>query len=100
MTGEPVQEYEEYTVVWDGALEQTVEAANGVILQSSYGQDEEAGTLVQAWLDEIETAADSDSVRVEVFCLAHPHAPGIECECAQYASDHHPEYTFGGDDED
>lgn len=38
-------------------------------------------------------AAEDDWEEAEIFRIDHPHEPGIECECVQYLTDHHPVWS-------
>lgn len=39
-------------------------------------------------------ATDHPDQQVEVYALWHDHARGRDCECVQYAQDHHPLDTY------
>lgn len=95
--------YDEYTLVFDDALDEVQYVRDGRIFASGYGANAEGMTLDE-WLGPIESAARSQNVTAEVFLLSHGHAPPTadddgECVCAQYATSHQPEYTFGPDDD-
>lgn len=51
-------------------------------------------TLLNEWLGAVEAGAESDGYRAEVYMLWHEHDPNVECECAQYVTDHKPYRTF------
>ena len=72
--------YAELTVIVDGAVEEEATFA-----------DE---TLVTEFLNGLEREAEGDGVRMEIHRLDHDHARGMDCDCAQYATDHHPYRVF------
>jgi hypothetical protein len=41
----------------------------------------------------VEQALKDKTPRVEIHYRDHPHEQGIECECHQYDTDHHPFIT-------
>jgi hypothetical protein len=102
MANEP-QEYDEVSVVVDGVLEQVVcfDASQRVIA-SDYGMTQADGTQWTDFLDGIEATASQSGLRYEVFILSHGHPMDIgdeECACAQYVTDHNPNYVFNDDDD-
>lgn len=42
------------------------------------------------WLASIQGELRDSTETVEVYSMQHPHSPNLDCECAQYASDHRP----------
>ncbi len=93
------EQYDEYTVVWDGTLESIVLVSDGEVFEVEYGT-ETYPQSVDGWLAAIERGASESQTPVEVYVLSHGHSPDSdgECVCAQYLTDHHPDYTFGGYD--
>lgn len=77
-------DYRTVTVVVDGALEDEQYFTNDVA-----GSD-----ALSAYLDRTYEAAIGDRKRTEVYVLYHSHEIGAECECAQYATDHRPEFVW------
>jgi len=75
--------YAEVTVIVDGALE-----------ESQTFHDE---ALMRDFIDTIREEAEGHGYLTEVFVMYHDHADGIDCECAQYVTDHHPTYTYNGE---
>lgn len=64
--------------------------------------DSEATVLERDWdaylnamLSGIDAAFASDGQPTEVYILWHEHDMGVECECMQYVTDHHPDYVWG-----
>ena len=49
---------------------------------------------VDNWADAHLQAGAKANVLTEVYCRFHPHREGIECECAQYDTNHHPMTSF------
>jgi hypothetical protein len=97
MAQETVREYEEYTVVWDGAQdEKWVARLDGTFI----GDAPDNALTVDAWLEALSHDAIASDAHVEVYLLSHPHEFGIDCECVQYAQDHRPAFTFGPDADD
>ena len=93
--------YTEYWVVWDGALDESIDVADdGTIITPHTGY-----TTRVEWLDALESAARTEQAHVQVYCIHHYHAVDADlddygCECGQYATDHNPVYTFGQESED
>ena len=73
--------YADVTVVVDGALEASEVFTDYLLLEQ--------------FIKETRQAAEDDGYPTEVYILEHDHSPSVEdCCCAQYATDHHPTYTF------
>lgn len=90
--------YLEVSVLWEGALENVVIIPDGANarVDTVYGSEVPASDLEElATYFEREVAGKSDTV--EIFTLHHGHDnDGEECSCVQYATDHRPAFTFGG----
>jgi hypothetical protein len=97
------EEYREYSVIWDGALEEYFDVnADGII---SGGRGD--GMRIADYLDELEQAATEgewdDRPMVEVYSVYHGHSPDEsyneelmqECACSQYETSHAPDFVFG-----
>lgn len=86
--------YDEVTIVVDGALDETrIYSFGGSV---SRDQLQEQSGDFDALLAELETAAEHDELEIEVYVLTHGHPIDTDdCACAQYATDHHPNYIFG-----
>ena len=72
--------YAELTVIVNGAVEE----------EATFTDE----TLVTEFLNDLEREAEGDGVRTEVHRLDHDHAPEVDCDCAQYATDHRPYRVF------
>lgn len=72
--------YWQASVVIDGAVDQEDELTDR--------QFNKLQTEITGWA---ETHPDTP---VEVFGLWHEHRRGVDCECAQYATDHRPVLSF------
>ena len=46
------------------------------------------------WVLELGFFAAESGSEVLVFTLFHPHNPGIDCACIQYATDLRPQWSF------
>lgn len=50
------------------------------------------------WAERIIREAKREGADVQVYAILHGHAnDGQECECVQYLTDHHPDYTTRGE---
>lgn len=78
--------YKEISVLVGGALEQTEIFSYDDILEVAkcYG-----------FIAETQKEALESSERVELFEMTHEHEPDVDCECAQYVTDHNPFWTNG-----
>jgi hypothetical protein len=72
--------YAEVTVIVDGALDQEATFTDYL--------------LQEQFVDGVREDAEADGYPTEVFVIEHEHAPGAECECVQYVTDHHPRYAW------
>lgn len=72
--------YVEVSYIVDGALEESVEIHDDLILRE--------------YLRDLADDAADHGYPAEVYVLQHDHEPGIECECVQYVQDHRPVHTF------
>lgn len=80
--------YTEVTVIVDGALEES----------ENFGGGKAEAARFDAFLARVEAEAEADGLLTEVYTLDHPHAEDAEeCACAQYATDHHPAWTFNAE---
>jgi hypothetical protein len=52
--------------------------------------------LMEDFIAEIAAEAHDHGYLTEVYVMYHDHEVGIDCECAQFVTDHHPLYTFNG----
>lgn len=75
--------YATVTVVIGGALAEELDV-----------QERDWDAYLNAALSEWDAQSQADAEEIEMYVLWHEHAPDIECECAQYAQDHHPAYTW------
>ena len=73
--------YTQVDVICEGALEES-ETFTDYLLLNKY-------------LANLKTEALEDGVTLEVYILEHEHALDIECNCAQYVTDHNPNYVLG-----
>jgi len=48
----------------------------------------------QEWAEQVLTECQEKRLQVEIYCIYHDHELGIECECAQFLTDHHPDYAW------
>jgi hypothetical protein len=69
-------EYYEITTVVEGALDEVRHFTTW--------------TAASDYIDTVEAAAKADGLETQVYKLYHPHAQGVECECIQFETDHHP----------
>jgi hypothetical protein len=78
--------YVEAYVVVDGAQDDEA-------MFDDHGQE-----LLETWLmSQKEQAMAHPEQRTEIYLLDHGHPPDVEdCSCAQYLTDHHPFWAFGG----
>ena len=54
---------------------------------------------VEEFVEEQRRAAAEDGLRTEIYLVEHEHEhESKECSCAQYITDHKPEWTFGGEE--
>lgn len=71
--------YTELTLIVEGALEES---------QIFYPAD---GSIMDAWIEACEEAAQLDGMESEIFKLEHNHEVTLaDCTCAQFVTDHHP----------
>ncbi len=49
---------------------------------------------MRQYLLKVEADAKADGLRTEVYVLYHDHDESVECECAQYVTDHRPEFSY------
>jgi hypothetical protein len=76
--------FAEVTVVVDGALEAEERFRDEIAMRQ--------------FIMDIESDAEGDGVRTEVFVLYHGHDLDVDdCACIQYELDHRPKYIFNGD---
>lgn len=86
-------EHNEYTLLVEGAYEADIitDVDFNVIASNDPGS---SPTTRTEWFDTLSSDAASDGQRYEVFAVHHgEHAVGVECECAQFETDHHPIWT-------
>lgn len=81
--------YDEVTVVVEGAVSDSINFdLNGVEIDGDRVLDDLLAAL--------EGDATSQNLWIEVFVLEHPHPVDTEeCECAQFVTDGHPNYSWG-----
>ena len=68
-----------------------------VIVEGALDESETIFTdeALESFIQGIERVANEDHQHTEVYVLWHEHSPYIdECGCAQYVTDHHPQYEF------
>lgn len=75
--------YAELSIVVNGALEST----------EIYFDE----TLLNEAISYFKEDAESHGYPTQVYVSYHDHSPDIECECAQYETDHHPAYEYNVD---
>jgi hypothetical protein len=98
------EEYREYSVIWDGALDETFDVDAEGIIDGGRGE----GKRIADYLDELEQAAnegESDSrPMVEIYSVYHAHSREdmtltdeveYDCECSQFETSHAPDFVFG-----
>lgn len=83
--------YTELTTVYEGAEEYRAEYNDDIPKDQKDMQETIAATQRFAY--------DNSDATVEIFTLHHPHVQGIECECVQYLTDHHPYWKQEGKNE-
>jgi hypothetical protein len=93
--------YYDVTVVIEGAVDEDAtfpETDEGMI-----GMDQMIDSLrIWAKQDKINGIASAEQVNpwVQIFTLYHAHPlSDEECSCAQYVTDHHPEYEWNAPEE-
>lgn len=72
--------YAEITVIVEGAVDEEFIATDETILSEQ--------------MRELEEEACDSGYTFEVHRQDHDHEQGIDCECAQYATDHRPYRVF------
>jgi len=73
--------YTQVDVICEGALEESETFTDYLLLDE--------------YLANLKTEAIGDGATLEVYILEHEHALDIECNCAQYVTDHRPSYVLG-----
>lgn len=76
--------YDEVKVLCEGALKSV-----------TYWTD---GANFDAWVGYWENVSRDGDVEIKIYILSHGHPLDIgdeECVCAQFATDHRPDYIFG-----
>lgn len=48
------------------------------------------------WVEDCQRGIQGFPVNAAIFRLYHDHAKGIDCECIQFLTDHHPFWTYEG----
>lgn len=72
--------YAEVSVVVDGAQEDFIPF-----------WDE---TLMNEFIEDIHAEAIGHGYPTEIYVMYHDHDIALECECAQYVTDHHPVFSW------
>lgn len=74
--------FAEVTVIVDGAVDDEITVTDQAVLS--------------AVIAGIGADAEADGITAEVYIQWHDHPMDYagECVCAQYATDHHPDYVF------
>jgi hypothetical protein len=78
--------YTEVTVVVDGTLEEVAQFPDDATEQQEEFLEE------QKELGETEAGAGCHTA---IFVDHHPHEMEADCQCAQYATDHKPDFEYG-----
>ena len=77
-----MERYTDLSLICEGALERS-ETFETRAAAETYATEE-----LRAY------AVEAPGALVEIFLLDHEHSPDVEdCACAQYVTDHHPDFT-------
>lgn len=68
-----------------------------VICEGALDEDRELSDIAYPlFLADVEGWANAHSdLDVEVYAIWHEHRRGVDCECIQYVTDHHPAAAWG-----
>lgn len=71
-----------------------------VIVQGAFEEEEtfDDPDDRDAFIRRVAEETQKDMALTQVYVTWHPHPAGEPCYCAQFETDHHPDYTFPEDE--